>query len=107
MITYKWTFTAFDCILNEEGMKDVVSTIHWRYKGTDEDGVSSEIYSAQSVNKPSVENFTPYSELTEQQVINWMENILDVEEMNKNIASQINLIKNPVEITLTPSFVEK
>ena len=104
MITYKWTFSAFDCKVDENGLQDVVTTVHWRYRGTDKDGVTYEIYGAQAVGEPNPDAFTPYPDISEEQVIGWMESVMDMEEMQKNIAEQIYLIKNPVNVTLPPPF---
>ncbi len=104
MITYKWEFPAFDCSLDKEGMEKVVTTVHWRYKGTDKNDVTAEIYGAQAVGEPTPEAFTPYPELSEEQVIGWMESVMDIEEMKTNIANQIDLITNPVTVTLPPPF---
>lgn len=104
MITYKWTFSAFDCKVDENGLQDVVTTVHWRYSGTDEDGVTYEIYGAQAVWEPNPDAFTPYPDISEEQVIGWMETVIDMEEMNSNITKQIELIKNPIQITLLPPF---
>jgi len=62
MITYKWIFSAFDCRVDEDGMQDVVTTVHWRYNGTNENGISAEIYGAQAVGTPTPDAFTPYPE---------------------------------------------
>jgi hypothetical protein len=104
MITYKWEFPAFDCTVQKEGMEKVVTAVHWRYKGTDENDVMAEIYGAQAVGEPTPDAFTPYPELSEEQVIGWMESVMDIEEMKTNIANQIDLIANPVTVTLPPPF---
>ena len=104
MITYKWIFSAFDCRVDEDGMQDVVTTVHWRYNGTTEDGISAEIYGAQAVGTPTPDVFTPYPDLSEEQVIGWMEETMDVPAMQLNIAEQIELIINPVMVTLPPPF---
>jgi len=104
MITYKWIFSAFDCRVDEDGMQDVVTTVHWRYNGTNENGISAEIYGAQAVGTPTPDAFTPYPDLSEEQVIGWMEETMDVEAMDLNIAEQIELIINPVYVTLPPPF---
>lgn len=106
MINYKWNFPAFDCKVQEEGMEKVVTTVHWRYSGTDENDVTAEIYGAQAVGEPTPDAFTPYPELSEEQVIGWMESVLDIEEMQANIATQIDLIASPITITLPPPFNE-
>jgi hypothetical protein len=107
MIIYTWIFSAFDCRIDEDGMEDVVTTVHWRYKGTDEDNITAEIYGAQSVPSPTPEAFTPYPDLSEEQVIGWMEETMDVEAMDLNIAQQIELIKHPVYVTLPPPFINQ
>jgi hypothetical protein len=78
--------------------------VHWRYNGTNENGISAEIYGAQAVGTPTPDAFTPYPDLSEEQVIGWMEETLDVEAMDLNIAEQIELIINPVYVTLPPPF---
>jgi hypothetical protein len=100
MINYTWAIGLFDCILNEDNMQKVVTTVHWRYKGTDEDGITAETYGAQSVGAPNLENFTPFLEITPEQVEGWLEAIMDMDAIKANIDSQINLIKNPVTATL-------
>lgn len=100
MITYNWTFPAFDCILNEDGLQKVVTTVHWRYRGTDEDGITAEAYGAQAVGEPNPDAFTPYPNLSKEQVIGWMESVIDMEQLNQNIQTQIDLIKNPIQVTL-------
>lgn len=104
MITYKWIFSAFDCRV-DENLDKVVTTVHWRYNGTDEDDISAGIYGAQPVGEPNHDAFTPYPDLLEEQIIGWMESVMDIEEMQKNIEEQINLIKNPVQVTLSPPFL--
>jgi hypothetical protein len=100
MITYNWTISALDCKVNEEGLQDVVTTVHWRYRGTDEDGITAEVYGAQAVGEPNPDAFTPYPDLVESQVTGWLENEMDMEAIQENIINQINLIKNPVQVTL-------
>ncbi len=100
MINYTWAIGPFDCILNEDDMQKVVTTVHWRYRGTDEDGITAEIYGAQSVGAPNSENFTPFLEITPEQAEGWLESLVDMDAMKANIDSQINLIKNPVTATL-------
>ena len=107
MITYKWIFSAFDCKVSEDGMQNVITTVHWRYNGTNEDGVSAEVYGAQAVGTPTPEAFIPYPELSEEQVIEWMEDIINVEEMKANIDSQIDAIVNPVNVTLQAPWSEQ
>jgi hypothetical protein len=104
MITYKWIFSAFDCKVSENGMRNIVTNVHWRYNGTNKDDISAEIYGTQAVGEPTPDAFVPYPELSEKQVIGWMEATLDMPAMQANIAEQIELIINPVYVTLPPPF---
>jgi hypothetical protein len=106
MITYKWTFSAFDCRIDEK-LDKVVTNVHWRYEGADDDGVTAETYGAQAVGEPNPDAFTAYPEISEEQVIGWMESVIDMEAMNENIANQIDLIKNPAQVTLPPPFIKE
>jgi hypothetical protein len=100
MINYTWAIGPFDCTLNEDNMQKVVTTVHWRYRGTDEDGITAETYGAQSVGVPDPENFTPFLEISPEQAEGWLEAVMDMDAIQENIANQINLIKNPVTATL-------
>jgi hypothetical protein len=105
MINYTWTYPAFDCRVNENGLQKVVTTVHWRYRGTDEDGITGETYGAQSIGEPNPDAFTPFTQISEEQVIGWMEANLDMDAIQGNIISQINLIKTPVTETLSAPWV--
>jgi len=104
MITYTWNFPAFDCKIDEDGLMDVVTTVHWIYIGTNEDGITASVYGAQSIPSPTPDAFIPYPDLTEAEVVAWMEETMDVPALQLNIAEQIELIINPVYVTLPPPF---
>jgi len=65
------------------------------------------MYGTQAVGTPTPDAFTPYPDLSDEQVIGWMEAIMDIEAMQENISSQINLIVNPVQVTLPPPFIKE
>jgi len=48
--------------------------------------------------------FTPYNELTENQIIEWLESGLNIQEMQNAITKEIDLLKNPVNESLTPPW---
>jgi hypothetical protein len=96
MINYTWTFPAFDCIIDEDGLQTVVTTVHWILTGTNKDNISATLYGSQTVGQPNPEAFTPFPDISEEQVIGWMESSMDVDALEANIAIQIDLIKHPV-----------
>ena len=105
MNAYSWVIAALDCKVNEGNLQDVVYTVHWRYRATDENGITAETYGAQAVLPPSEEDFTPYNELTKEQVVGWLEASMDVSSMDLYLDNQIELIVNPVDVTPPLPFV--
>jgi hypothetical protein len=106
MIT-DWVISAMECRVHEENMDDVVIIVHWRYQARElheEIEYFAETYGATSVGMPDPETFTPYDQLTKEQVVGWLEAELDVEKMNESLQENINLQINPVTVTLPPAW---
>lgn len=103
MITFNWIISAAERAVSLNGLQDVIKTIHWRYVGTDDNGITAETYGATSVGDPNPEYFTPYNVVAESDVIviGWLESILgtELDNMKSNIENQISLLINPVMIT--------
>jgi hypothetical protein len=49
---------------------------------------------------PSAEDFTPYADLTFEQVCGWLEDGLDVEATDASLATQIENLINPPVVSL-------
>jgi hypothetical protein len=101
---YKWTISALDCAVKDGTLNNVVQTIHWRYSATDADGNTAETYGAQSIAQPDPNNFINFEELTKAELETWLEAVIDVDAMQESLESQIELIKNPINVTLPPPF---
>lgn len=100
MTNYTWTVGPFECILNQDGLEKIITVVHWRLKGTDEDGIWAETYGTQGVEQPDPETFTPFTEISQEQVEGWLEALIDVDSMKGSIDSQIATLKAPVVATL-------
>jgi len=100
MINYTWTISALDCAVDEEGLQNVVKKIHWRYRGTDDEGFTAEDYGVHPVPSPNPEEFQAYETLTQEVVEGWLESAIDVEEKQTIIEQKIDKIKNPTNVTL-------
>ena len=94
MINYSWTISSLETAPVDGELNDVVKIVHWRYKGVDGD-YSAEVYSSYACPSPSETDFTAYPDLTEADVVSWLEAGIDVEAMQESIASQIEDQKNP------------
>ena len=100
---FSWTISELNCAVESDGLPDVINMIHWRYNATQVDGDKTyfaDTYSASSVGQPNPQNFVPYADVTEAEVISWLEQILPVEEMQAGLEANIALQINPVEVTL-------
>lgn len=106
MVT-NWVISAMECRVHEDNMDDVVIIVHWRFQANeihDEKDYFAETYGATSVGMPDPENFTPYDQLTEEQVVGWLEAELDVPAMTASLQENIDLQINPVVVTLPPAW---
>lgn len=84
-----------------EGNADVVFTVHWTLNGVDGAYVGS-VYGSVGVTLDEGAAFTPYADLTQEQVIGWVQDALGAEQVaayEANVAQQITNDKNPPVVT--------
>jgi len=102
MITINWIIERLLVRKVEGTYSDVVITADWRCNGIETIGTgddaktySGTCYGSASFAAPS-ENFTPYEDLTEQQVLGWCyANGVDKTAIEANVTQQINDQINP------------
>ena len=114
MTTFNWTISAAERAVSKDGLSDVIQTVHWRYRGTDENGITAETYGATSIGDPNPQDFTPFDEVTSLDVQGWLESIMSVvpeiaegedpkptqlQAMQANLQAQIDLLITPTTIT--------
>ena len=104
-ITYNWNFNPLECYPTESGQTDVVFNVHWQlYASTGSYGASS--YGVQSVGLSESGSFTPFEELTKDQVYGWVTssmnayNTASVDNMYASLERQIENQINPPVINL-------
>jgi hypothetical protein len=91
-VTNTWAVQQMDCYPEEGGETDVVFNVHWTLTGT-EAGFTASVYGSQAVAVDPAEPFTPYADLTEMQVIGWVQSAMGAEAVasyEANVATQIN-----------------
>lgn len=99
MTQFNWTISQLDTAPQDGNLNDVVKTVHYRYKGIDGD-YQAETYSTYACPQPSETDFTAYPDLTEADVIGWLEAGLNVDAMKAGIEAQIENLKNPPIVNL-------
>jgi hypothetical protein len=98
-IVNTWNVVSMDAYPELDGETDVVFTVHWTLTGTD-GTYNGSVYGSVGVTLNPDAPFTPYSSLTQAQVIGWVQDALGEEQVasyEANVAQQIeNQIDPPV-----------
>ena len=103
-INYTWSVTSMYTLPEVEGETDVVVLAQWAVSGTD--GTYSETLGSNTTQftiSADDPNFTPYADLTEEQVVGWIQGVLGedgVASYEATIAGSIDSQANP---PVTPS----
>lgn len=108
MTEFKFVISALNCAVESEGLPNVINVIHWRYQATQVDGEKTwfaETYGATSVGQPNPQNFVPYEDVTEAEVISWLEATLPIDAMKEGLEANIELQINPKEVSLPLPWV--
>lgn len=103
MATFTWIINQLDTKPTEDGLTDVVVTVHWtrnaeQYFGGEPIIVTS--YGTMGCQTPSSTDFTAYPNLTYDQVCSWLNAGLNVEAIDLGLQQQIDNIINPPIIVL-------
>jgi len=104
MPTILWIIERLLVKPTEGSLTDVVITADWRCNGTDET-YSGTCYGSCSFQPPTGE-FTPYEDLTQEQVLNWCyANGVDQAAIEANVSLQIENQIDPPVVTLPLPWV--
>lgn len=101
MTTFIWNITRLDT-RSDEANQNIIITAWFKITGID--GIYSAAYENGVGLSEVGDTFTPYSNLTEQQILQWCKDILGVEYCNtleQTVQNKINLLKN-TNITTLP-----
>jgi hypothetical protein len=85
--------------LERQTSDGLVITAHWRVNAVDGEYTAG---AYGSVGFTRGDDFIPFEELTEAQVIDWVKAQLDVEQIESNLANQIEALKEPKSVSGLP-----
>jgi hypothetical protein len=98
-VTITWEVQWMQCYPHADGQADVVFQVGWQCAGTD-GTYNASVYSTCSVPAPSGSAFTPYADLTQDQVLGWIwANGVDQAATEAAVQQQINNQINPPVVT--------
>lgn len=110
-VSYFWTINPLEAYPTASGESDVVFTAHWQFHATeivDETTYTAQSIGTQGLTYTSGSSFTPFEELTLEQVQGWVENSMgtgSVDAMKASLATQIANQINPPIVTLTSPWL--
>ena len=97
MTTFNWQVVQMDRLTSD----GFVVTVHYNVLATD-DTYSASTYGTVSYTQEPGETYTPYDQLTESQVVGWVQTSLGKDTVEASLQSQIDLQKNPVQAAGVP-----
>ena len=97
-MNYNWVISQLECYPQHEGQTDVVFVVHWDRLASDGAGHDARVYGSQSVTLDPDADFTPYANLTFDQVVGWLEDAMGEEQL----ASQIAALDQQIEDQINP-----
>jgi hypothetical protein len=77
--TYRWVITQLTCVPQQYGKTDVVINVSWQQIGNN-GSYNASVHGASFVTYTPGSPFTPYSDLTQDQVIEWVQASLGPEQ---------------------------
>jgi hypothetical protein len=97
-VDYSYKIKELEMAPSLDGLSDVVTRVRFSYIGVDADtGYSGSFLGATPVPSPNSGSFTPLSELTEEEVIEWVAIAHPLGHMQEQILKQI-------ETQITPKY---
>lgn len=104
-ITYTWEITNLRKANQLNNLDNVIVHVRWKKIGTDENGTTGEFSGATPLAAPGG-NFTPYEQLTKEQVLGWIQAVVVSsyeQHVNEQIQKQITKKNDPwVDVEQTP-----
>jgi hypothetical protein len=97
-MSYTWKVAALDYAVSQDGLSNVVTTVHWTVSKEDESGNSGYSYGTQSLPAPDPNSFTDWDNLDEFTVLTWATNEMGEEAVTAiqdSVDAQIAEKANP------------
>lgn len=102
--TYTWDFPALDTAPSEDGLSDVIKTIHWRITAVDDNGITASSYGT-AAPELDPDNFVAFDSVTKDWCKEKVLASLDKTEaeMQETLDTQIDNLANPPMVSKVPA----
>ena len=107
--SFTWDCRTVDVHPTQEGETDVVYNVHWRLTGTSDqvdpegNAYTTTIIGTQTVDTSDLSNFTPIADVTNEEVVGWVETSMGEDEVTAkkdSVQASIDLLITPTSITM-------
>lgn len=99
-MTIEYTWTIANC--EHEVATGGITVAHWRCTSVDGDYSASAYGTCSFTPDASAPDFTPYDQVTEAEVLEWVWNSVDKDATETALAAKIEAYKNPTSASGTP-----
>jgi hypothetical protein len=96
-ITFSYRVTALKKVAELNGLTDVVTKVSFIYSGQSGETLIEYPLADISVPTPDTQSFVALADLTEQEVISWIEGSYPIGPLTDAITLQINELLNPIQ----------
>lgn len=98
---YNWYIIEMEVNPSLDGLTNVVKKIKFTYEAIDGE-YRTWIRDSYLCQNPSGTDFTAYDNLTKKEVVNWLENGVNVIDLQKQLQEKIDLLKNDLIVLPLP-----
>ena len=95
-MSYTWKVAALDYAVSQDGLSNVVTTVHWTCSKKDENGNSGYAYGSHSLPAPDPDNFVAWDNLDEFTVLSWMTSDM-VAKTDEGEETEVDRVQNGVD----------
>lgn len=96
MFLFRWAIEKIEGFPEVNGMVDVVGTVHWELEIRDtEDHSVHYIREATSLDAPDPDNFIDHLELTSEQLLQWVWDVVGKETTEQRIVEELAALRAP------------
>lgn len=105
-VNYSWIITSLNCVEHESTLDNVVKSVDWKLVASDtynEKTIDSHVVGNTSFSSPDENNFVNFSDLTQEQLILWIEQTVPAEELEiyrNYLAGKLDLQRVVETVTL-------
>jgi hypothetical protein len=90
MNNYSWEIKRLTGKAQDQGLSNVIDSISWEYKVEDSEGNTAKLNGRVILDPPSQENFIEKELLTKQEIVGWLESLLNLDRIKSIVDRKLS-----------------